>query len=387
MDDTIRLGRLLGFPLAMHWSVLVLVWLFTWSLAGSLLPVAAPGHGRGTYWLVGLAGAVTLMASLLAHELAHALVARRSGVKVQGLTLWLFGGVATLEDEAKSPGDDLRIAIVGPATSVGLAFSFGLVAAVADLLGGAALLVAVAWWLAVVNLVLGVFNLVPGAPLDGGRVLRAWRWRRHGDRVRATVEAARAGRAVAFVLVGLGLLQLAAGAGVGGVWAIFLGWFVFVAARAEESEVVTRRALGDVRVADVMSPDPATVPGECTIDDFVVEHLLGKRHSAYPVCGQHGEVEGLVTLAQLRTVPLAHRGRTPVGKVAIPLEAVPTAAPDDPLLPMVRGRAPVTGGRFLVMDDGRLVGIVTPTDVVRLLEIKALSGRSGVAADLEEGWR
>jgi Zn-dependent protease len=377
MNDTIRLGRVLGFPLAVHWSVLVLVWLFTWSLAGNLLPVAAPGHGAGTYWLVGLAGATTLLASLLAHELAHALVARRSGVEVTGLTLWLFGGVATLKDEARSPGADLRIAVVGPATSIGLALAFGLLAVVSDVALADDLVVAVSWWLAVVNLLLGVFNLIPGAPLDGGRILRAYLWRRHGDRLRAAVGAARAGRVVAFALVGVGLLQIAAGAGVGGVWSIFLGWFLFMAARAEEDEVVRRQTLGDVRVVDVMSREPRTVAASCTIAEFVADHLLGDRHSAYPVLGPQGRVAGLVTLAQLRAVPADRRRVTTVGAVAIPLESVPSASPDDPLLELLRRTTPVTGGRALVFDAGRLVGIVTPTDVARLVEIKALAPTAG----------
>jgi Zn-dependent protease/CBS domain-containing protein len=373
MSDTIRLGRVLGFPLAVHWSVLVLLWLFTWSLAGNLLPEAAPGHRSGTYWLVGLAGATTLMASLLAHELAHALVARRCGVGVTGVTLWLFGGVATLKDEARSPGADLRIAVVGPATSIALALGFGLLAVLSDAVLGADLVLAVAWWLAVVNLLLGIFNLIPGAPLDGGRILRAYLWRRHGDRLRAAAGAARAGRAVAFALIGVGLLEIAAGAGVGGVWSIFLGWFLFMAARAEEDEVVRRQTLGDVRVADVMSRDPRGVARSCTIAEFVADHLLGDRHSAYPVLGPQGRVEGLVTLSQLRAVPADRRRDTTVGAVAIPLVSVPTAGPGDPLLEVLRRSTPLTGGRSLVFDSGRLVGIVTPTDVARLVEIKALA--------------
>src|SRR5262249_44939160 len=162
-------------------------------------------------WLAGLCGAVVLLASLLAHELAHALVARRAGVPVSGVTLWLFGGVTTLGGEAKTARTDFRIAGSGPATSLALAAVFGAVAAGLGTLGVSHIVVGVAWWLSGINLLLGVFNLLPGAPLDGGQIVRAYLWRRHGDKVRAAIGAARAGRIVAFILIALGLLQFLVG--------------------------------------------------------------------------------------------------------------------------------------------------------------------------------
>ena len=182
----IPLGRVAGFPLSVHWSVLVILWLFTWSLAATL-PDTAPGHSSSVYWLAGVTGAVVLLASLLAHELTHAIVARRAGVKVLGVKLWLFGGIARLGGEAKTPGTAFRIAASGPAMSLALAAVFAGVAAALRAVGTADVVVAVAWWLAGINLMLGLFNLLPGAPLDGGRILRAYLWRRHGDAVRAAV--------------------------------------------------------------------------------------------------------------------------------------------------------------------------------------------------------
>lgn len=376
MNDDIKLGRIAGFPLAMNWSVLVIVWLLTWGLADEVLPNAAPGHSPATYWAAGLVGAVLFFGSLLAHELAHALAARRAGVEVKGLTLWLFGGVASLGGEPATPRDDFRIAAVGPATSLALAVGYGAIAAALDGLGVARLAVAVAGWLSGTNLVLGIFNLVPGAPLDGGRVLRSYLWWRHGDRTRAAISAARAGRAVGFGLIGLGLVEFLVGASIGGLWLVFIGWFVLGAARAEEAAVVTGHVLAGVTVGDVMSPQPQVAPGWITVDDFVERYLFGSRHSAYPVEEVGGGVTGLVTLAQLRHVAPVERAAVRLADVAVPLADVPTATPDTPLLSLLERLSPTTGGRALVFEAGHLVGVVTPTDVARALEVRTL-GHAG----------
>lgn len=372
VSDNVRLGRVAGFPVAVSWSVLVIVGLFTWSLASYSLPGDAPGHPPAAYWLAGFAGALLLLASLLAHELAHALVARRTGIEVKGITLWLFGGVASLGGEARNPGADFRIAAVGPATSLGLAATSAATAAALDALGVAHILVSVTWWLAGANLVLGLFNLIPGAPLDGGRILRAYLWRRHGDQTRAAIGAARAGQAVGVALIGLGLFQLFTGAGIGGLWTAFVGWFLLSAARAEQAGVTTRHLLHGVRVRDVMSTDPHTGPSWFTVDEFIQRYVLGDRHSAYPVRSFDGNVEGLVTLAQLRAVPPDARTGTRVREVAIPLARVPTATPMEPLVDLLQRLSPLSGGRALVFTDNRLVGIVTQTDIARAVELRAL---------------
>lgn len=175
------------------------------------------------------------------------------------------------------------------------------------------LLVGVAWWLSGTNLLLGVFNLLPGAPLDGGRILRAWLWHRHGDRVRATIGASRAGQLVAFLLVGLGLLEFVTGAGINGLWMVFIGWFLLSAARAEEADVTMRQLLSDVLVRDVMTSQPRTAPAWFTVDEFIQRYVLGAPHSAYPIASLDGTIEGLVTLAQLRQVPADERTSTRIG--------------------------------------------------------------------------
>jgi Zn-dependent protease len=371
--DAIPLGRIAGFAVNVHWSVLVILWLFTWSLA-STLPATVKGYSPLGYWLAGACGALVLLASLLAHELAHAVVARRAGVPVGSVTLWLFGGVTTLGGEAKTPKAAFRIAIAGPATSLLLAATFGGLAAALATVGAAPIAVSVAWWLAGINLLLGLFNLLPGAPLDGGRVLRAILWRRHGDSVRAAIGAAHAGRVVAFILIALGLAEFLAGGLVGGVWLAFIGWFIFAASREEETQVTTRQALAGLRVADAMTPQPHTAPGWLTVQDFIERYVLGDRHSAYPVADRDGSIVGLVTLTQLRNVAPSRRAITSVGDIALPLHSVPTATPREPLSALIeRMAAAGHGSRALVIDESGVVGIVTPSDLARLIDVYRLA--------------
>ena len=373
MRDAIPLGRISGFEVKVHWSVIVILWLFTWSLA-STLPGAVPGYSRPVYWLAGACGALVLLASLLAHELAHAVVARRVGVSVGDVTLWLFGGVTTLQGEAKTPKAAFRIAFAGPATSLVLSAAFAALAFALRAVHAAAIAVSVAWWLAAINLLLGLFNLLPGAPLDGGRLVRAYLWRRHGDRVRAAVGAAHAGRVVAIILITLGLAEFLVGGLVGGVWLAFIGWFIFIAAREEEAQVTTRQALAGLRVADAMTANPHAAPGWLTVEDFIERYLLGDRHSAYPVADRDGSITGLVTLRQLRDVAASRRATTSVREIALPLQSVPTATPAEPLSALIeRLAAAGHGSRALVIDGGKVVGIVTPSDLARLIDVYRLA--------------
>jgi Zn-dependent protease len=284
MKNSIKLGRLAGFPLAMNWSVVIIAWLLTWSLATTSFPHHAAGHTELTYWLVGFGTAVVFFASLVAHELAHALVARRHGVEVTGLTLWLFGGVASLGSEPSTPRADFRIAAVGPATSLGLAVGFELVALGVQALGIAHLLVEAATWLAGINLMLGLFNLLPGAPLDGGRILRSFLWRRHGDRLRATVWAARAGSVLAFLLIGFGVLEFFAGTSMGGLWMVFIGWFVLSAARAEEAEAVTLKLTATSESLTSVRPIQSPHLAQCSSVEHFDEFVDGRAR-----VGGHGE--------------------------------------------------------------------------------------------------
>lgn len=381
MTGGIPLGRIRGVRVTVDWSVLAIAALLTVGLAGSRLPDEAPGYADALYWIAGIVTAVAFLASVLAHEVSHAVVAGREGIEVEGITLWLFGGLAQLTGEPRTPGADLRVAASGPAVSVAVGVVAGAAALALDAAGGPALVVAMLGWLGGINLVLAAFNLIPAAPLDGGRILRAalWAWRK--DRVWAATAAARAGRWFGVLLIAAGVAQFLGGVP-GGLWTAFIGWFLLNAARAEEGATIVHARLAGVRVRDVMTPDPVTGPGWWTVDAFIDEVVLRHRCSAFPVEDFEGHLQGLVTLNRLRAVPADERARLRVLDVARPLSEVPTAKPDELLLDVLARATGGSDGRVLVVDDaGGVVGIVSPSDVTRALEVGALRSGAGGERD------
>jgi Zn-dependent protease len=361
---SLRFGRIAGIPVGASWSALLIALLIAWSLAGRLLPAQAPGLAPAAYWLAGLAGAGLFLGSLLAHEVGHALVARRAGLRVRGITLWLLGGVAQLEDEPASPRDELRVAIVGPAVSLALAVAFGLAAAALSVAGSPTVAVAVAAWLAVGNTALALFNLLPAAPLDGGRVLRGLLWRRHGDRVRAAVTATTAGQWVGAGLIGYGLLGALTGWGMGSLWTALVGWFLVGAARQERDQAVLRQDLGGLRAGQVMTPAPAAAPAWFTVDAVLRDYVQPWQAAALPLRAFDGRPAGVVTAAALASVPAERRHLVRAGDVAIPLPALVLVAPDQPVADLA-GR--LAGGRTVaaVVAGGQLLGLITAVELAR----------------------
>jgi Zn-dependent protease len=363
---SLRFGRIAGIPVGASWSALLIAALIAWTLAGSVLPAEVPGLGPAAYWLAGLAGAGLFLGSLLAHEIGHALVARRAGLRVRGITLWLLGGVALLEDEPATPGDELRVALVGPAVSLALAVAFGLVAVAGSLLALPTAVVVVLAWLAVGNAALAVFNLLPAAPLDGGRVLRGLLWRRHGSRVRASVTATQAGVWVGAGLVAYGLLGTFTGWGIGTLWTALVGWFLISAARQERDYAIVRSGLEGLRADQVMTPAPAAAPAWFTVDAFLRNYVEPWQAAALPLRSFDGQPAGVVTAAALAAVPPDRRHIVRSGDVAIPVPALVMVAPDQPVTDLP---ARLAAGRTVavVVADGRLVGLITPADLARVV--------------------
>ncbi|HEV2034434.1 MAG TPA: site-2 protease family protein [Candidatus Dormibacteraeota bacterium] len=375
MDASVRIGRIAGIEVGLNWSLAIVFVLIVWTLAGQVLPSVAPGQQQSAYWLVSVIAVVLFYVSLLSHELGHAIVARRLGVQVDGITLWIFGGVARLRGDAATPGTEVKIAIAGPLVSLALAILFGAATFALDATGGPALVEGGIAWLAGTNAMLLLFNLIPAFPLDGGRLLRAWLWQRSGDRYRATSGAARLGRICAFLMIGLGLLSLFINGAISGLWLIFLGWFLMSAARSEESQVLLRGALSGLRVADVMSRDPATAPGWITVDEFMRSYVPMHHATAYPIKTFDGALDGLVTLARLAQVPQEERHLRRVRDVGTGMDEVAKAAPGEPVTAVLDRFSPTDDGQMLVMDGGELVGLLSPGDITRALRAKPALGR------------
>ncbi|MDI9889222.1 site-2 protease family protein [Streptomyces sp. HNM0645] len=366
MRATLSLGRVHGIRVRAHWSVLFIFALILFGLAEGGFPEAGPGRPTWQYWFASAVTSVVFLLSLLAHEISHALVARRNGVRVDDITLWLLGGLARLRSEAAGPGAEFRIAGVGPLVSLALGAAFALTAGLVAELLGAGLVVEALAWLAGINILLALFNTLPAAPLDGGRLLRALVWWKTGSRLRATAVATAAGQCLGWALVGIGLYLVVAGAAFSGIWLVVIGWFVVVMATMEGSQARLREQLGGIAVSEAMTPCPETVPGAATISDFLNDPHHRFRHSAFPVVDDGDTAIGLITLKRADAVPVEERPSTSVARVSMPLEEIPTPHPGDPLARLVPDLQASPAHRALVLEGGRLVGIVTTSDISRV---------------------
>lgn len=373
IDGGLRLGRIRGIEIRLHWSVVVVAWLICWSLAESVLPTLAEGYRRGEYWTAGAATAVVFFLSLGAHELGHSVVAQRHGVTVKSISLWLFGGVATLGGPSPDHRSEWRIAAAGPAVSVTIAVA-ALVATLATAaLGAGSLTVAGLGWLAVTNGILAAFNLLPAFPLDGGRLWQAHLWKQLGDRTAATRRAAELGRRIGAGLIGFGVLQAALGNLIGGLWMVVLGWFLREAAASEAVATTAEDLLRGHTVASVMTPHPVTVPESVSVSELLEGAILTHRHSTFPVVDATGAVVGIVGLAEVRAAP---RDQWPLLRaVDVARSDVATVRASDPVLPTLATLGADIKRAVVVDDLGRPVGIVAPADLNRyLLALGVMAG-------------
>jgi Zn-dependent protease/predicted transcriptional regulator len=315
---------------------------------------------------------VALVASLLAHELAHSVSARRAGLNVRRITLWLLGGMSELVDQPHDPDEEVRIAAVGPATSVILGCLFGVAVTVVDELGLPPLVGGALSFLATTNVVLGVFNLLPGTPLDGGRVLHGLWWRHTGSPARATRVASTSGRVLGSLMVGFGVMLAMTGR-LDGLWLAMIGWFIAGSAAAERTVARTSASLNGVRVGDVMSKPAVVVPQWWTVDALLGPLTEGRlRHRRFPVTDLEGRPVGTLALADVGRCSPAARGTTTLGELATPVPEGHVISSDAPLDSVLR-LCPRHEALLVVVDDGRVVGVLTASDLARALEVAALA--------------
>ncbi|HET9016520.1 MAG TPA: site-2 protease family protein [Thermomicrobiaceae bacterium] len=366
MTASIKLGSFRGIEIGVHWSWLIVFGLLTWSLADGMLPAYDPGWSTAAYWVVAAVASLLLFASVVAHELGHSVVALSRGVPVKSITLFIFGGVAAIGKEPESAGDEFKIAIAGPAVSLAIGvislLLWAILSPVSDYLG------AVVGYLGLTNLLLVAFNLIPGYPLDGGRVFRAIAWRVTGSAERATQIAATVG-------VGIGMLFLLGGIVlalfvnvVSGIWLAAIGWFLESAARQSTAQVGLERALAGVRVATLMDPQPVVVAPGLALDEMVDHYVLARSARGLPVVDGERLV-GLITLTDVRRVPRQHWGAQTVADAMTPLDQLVTTTPDAPLMPMLQAMAARDVHQIPVVEDGKLVGLLTRNGIIQYLQL------------------
>jgi len=367
MPGSLRIGKIFGIDIYIHISWVIILVLLTWSLAVGWFPVLYHGFSAVTYWVLGFIAAVLLFVSVLLHELAHSLVARARGLPVKNITLYIFGGVSNIEKEPGSPGIEFQIAVVGPLTSL----LIGVLAFVLFFLLGqySPALGAILWYLGLANILLGIFNLIPGFPLDGGRVLRSIVWKIDGNLRRATRIVTVVGQIIAYLFILAGIWLFFVGYFIDGLWLGFIGWFLLSSAQSANSEVMLQSVFRGVTVSEVMNTAPTTVPANISLQKLVDEYFLplGLR-SAFVIQGDR--LAGLITLSDIRHVPREEWGQTPVGLAMIPRDRLHIVSPQQSLndvLPLMAGR---DVNQLPVVQDERLVGVLSRDAIVRYLEIR-----------------
>src|ERR1700733_9530643 len=369
----VPLGSVRGIRIEANWSVALIFALIALGLATLQFPSVNPHQSALTYAIAAIVTAVAFFASLLAHELAHSLGARHYGLRVEKITLWVLGGVSQLSGEVPSPGAEVWIAGVGPLTSLVLG---GIFIGAAVLFAGTGparasvpgVFETALAYLGITNVALAAFNVIPAAPLDGGRLLRAVIWWRTGDRVKATVWASRAGQAFGWAFIVGGVYAFFTTRQWTWLWFAFIGWFLAGSASAEAQQAGVTGQLRGIRVGQIMTPDPVTVPGSATVSEFLDGHLFRARHQGFPVIQDDRGVTGLVTVNRIRQVLPEERDRTRLADIACPLADVATAAPDDSVADLLPRLTACADRRALVFRDGRLAGIVSPSDIARMLD-------------------
>ena len=370
-----KMARIRGIDINIHWSWSIILILFAFQVAVGEIPESVPAGSQLLYWVLGAAGALLLFASVLLHELSHSFVAQARGLKVRDITLFIFGGAANIEEEPKTAGDEFVIAAVGPFTSLVLAAIFAGIALVLFPLvstageGAAALF----WYMAGINVLLALFNMIPGFPLDGGRVFRAIVWAVNKDFQAATRIAGNVGQLVAYGFIVFGLYQafFAPNLGFGGLWLALIGWFLLNAAQQTTAGAAVRETLRGVTVANVMQPSPLVAMPHMTIAHLLTQFILPYNLRAIPVSSQEGQVVGIVTLSDIKDIPQDRWGIVTIADVMTGPDKLKVVRPQESLEHAMQLLGEGEFDQLPVVDQaGLLAGMVTRAGVLRWMQIR-----------------
>ena len=365
----IPLFRILGFQVKLDASWLILAVLVTWSLAAGYFPDRYAGLPASTYLWMGIAGALGLFGSIVFHELSHSLVARRYGMSIKGITLFIFGGVAEMEDEPPTAKAEFLMAIAGPVASALLAASFHVLEGFGERMGMAAPVPAVLGYLAFINMLLAGFNLVPAFPLDGGRMLRAALWAWRGDLRWATRIAANAGASFGFALIAFGLFNIVTGNPVGGIWLMLIGFFVRGAAAGSYNQMKTRQFFEGEPVRRFMIADPIAAPPDITVHRLVEDYVYHHYHELFPVVTD-SRLLGCIGIAEIRNIPRDRWDLVQVFDAMSPAAPENTVDADTDAVEALAIMRRTGNSRLMVVEGGRLVGLVTLKDLLRLIAFR-----------------
>jgi Zn-dependent protease/predicted transcriptional regulator len=359
----------MGIPIRIHYTLWFVFILIAWSLADGYMPSQYPGLGVVTYWAIGIACAIILFVSVLVHELSHSYIAKKNGLPIGRITLFFFGGVSELTEEPQDPGLEVRMAAAGPLISFLIAGVLGALWYSGRLVKWPVAVTATLGYSALINAALGIFNLIPAFPLDGGRVFRGSIWKRSGSLISATRTATRVSEGISLLMMLGGFVSIIIGDFVNGIWIIFLGWFIRSGAETSLRQTLLGEALNGVTVADIMTRDVLTVPVNIAVQQLVSEYFLVHPHGGYPVV-EGKQVLGIVTMQCVRSVPKEKRETTTVRDAMIHCEQTVTVKPSASALDAMTTMARQNVERLLVFDGLQMLGIVTRGDLMRAIRTR-----------------
>ena len=363
---SLNMGKIFGVKIKIHYTWLIIFFLITWSLAVSYMPLQFPGLSDIIYWIIGSISAISLFVSVLVHELAHSYVALKQGIEVPSITLFLFGGVSEIAEEPKSPNDEAKMALVGPLSSFVISALFVLLWFVAVTLDLGPFIIAPFSYIAIINALLGGFNILPAFPLDGGRVLRAVLWKWKNNLIVATKLSTKISEAIAYIMIGTGFIMTFYFSLFTGLWIVFIGWFLKNGSEASLKQTLISQALSDVKVKEIMNSQVVTISSTTTISDAFEQYFANYTHGGFPVT-KNEKIDGIITFGDLKNITKEKMQSTLVSDVMTPREKLIWVSPDEPAVEAILKLSKNNIGRLPVLKEDKLVGIITRSDLMKAI--------------------